>query len=90
MAQAIKTRYLPTTLTKPARIVATTCSGIRLVMSLYTLQDKIEERNLPAMSDEFLHRMVACELAMKVGFSYKKMHTGTIDDGKFRVHVLEV
>ena len=59
--QAIETRVLPVTHTKPTRIVAETASGIRLVMSKNSAEDATTDQH-----DDQVHRVVAQRLADKL------------------------
>ncbi len=69
---AIETRIIPCTDHKPTRIVAETCNGQRLVMSLSAAEALAHDAGLPDRDDN-THWVVAQHLA-------NKMQWGTLGD----------
>ena len=66
---AIETRYIAQTNSKPARIVAETCNGQRLIMSKYKAENLAEDAGKRGtMSGDECHEVVAQALAGKMNW----------------------
>ena len=74
--QAITTRYIGATNTKPSRLVATTASGLRHAMSYNSACDAADNKG----GDEAAHRIVAEALRDKLHWK-GKLIAGGLKDG---------
>jgi len=75
---AIETRYIAQTNYKPARIVAETCNGQRLVISKAKAENMAEAAGLHGtMAGEECHQVVAQALADKMNWKGRLISGGT-------------
>ena len=72
--QAIETKYLPCTNTKPTRIKATACGGATLTMSKYAAEERSPDKG---NHQDMTHRVVAEALRDKLGWTGRLICGGT-------------
>jgi len=86
--QAIITKILPATATKPTRIKAI-CASVNLTLSKGKAELEVAPNFVTSYTRETeTHRVVALHLLNKLDWYPKSIHTGDLPNGDY-VHVLE-